>query len=393
MADLFAQVLALCVGQGLGRFGVIAIDGTKIKANASKDKTVSLKRLRKLAQAEFEKAEATDRAEDAANAPASSDDLPPGMGPGSDRVSRIKKALADLERQIEADNASQVARQEQRVDRSEKRLAGLVETASARQWRRKEVAARGGKLRGRPPVDENAKVQRAQASVETAKAKLEAMREKIGTQIAGGEVNGRRFAGRNTTDPESRIMKTRSGFIQGYNAQLAVTDDGLIIAAEVTDQPNDRRQLIPMMSQAETMRKHCQTETGRSDLLIITVLADNGYLSEANVHAPGPDRLIAPGRGKINDGKWAGKPSEKRQPDGAARIMLAKLDKPENQALYKRRSATVEPVNGHLKDRRGLRQFARRGKDAAQAELLLASLTTNLMKLFTMTSRQAPSTI
>lgn len=381
MTDLFAQVLALCVRQGLGRFGMIAIDGTKIRANASKDKTLSVKALRKLAEAELQKAEATDAAEDAANAPAAGDDLPPGMGSGSERRARLKEAIRQVEELVEQENAPIIALHEERVRAAQDRLSKAEAEHQARQaaW---EDAARD-KRPGKRPVEDPAKLRRRRDGVAYERRQLENAKKKAADHAAGEQVDNRTFARRNSTDPQSRVMKTRDGFIQGYNAQLAVSDDQLILVAELTDRPADAGMLIPMMTAADNAVARCAAGSGRADVTVGTITADNGYLSDQNVEAPGPDRVIAPGRGRIREGEWVSTLKDGREASKAAKIMLKKLKNPENQTLYARRSVTVEPVNGHLKDRRGLRQFARRGLAAANAELQLAAMTTNLMKLFT----------
>lgn len=382
MTGLFAQVLALCVRQGLGRFGVIAIDGTKIQANASKSKTVSLKRLRQLAAAEFAKAEATDAAEDAALIPAAGDDLPPGLGPGADRAARIQAAIKDLDGVIEAETKPTVDKLQSQLVEAEKRLGVLEAHVESRQ-RQEEMA--GKRLPGRRPSPDSVPIRRSRRGLEQAKQRVARAQQRSNDQATGEAGRTRRtLLARNTTDPQSRVMHTRSGFIQGYNAQVAVADDLLILAIEVTDDPNDVQQLVPMMDKVKTALERCQKRTDRTDLDVGMVVVDNGYLSEENVAAGGYDRLIAPGRGTMKDGQWKGKVkgAEGQKTSLAAGRMLAKLKEPGNEELYKRRGATVEPVNGHLKDRRGLRQFSRRGLAAANAELHLAALTTNLMKLF-----------
>jgi transposase len=367
MAGLFAQVLALCVREGLGRFGVIAIDGTKIKANASKDKTRTLKRLRQIAETEFDKAAATDAAEDAAHAPTAHDDLPPGFAPGSDRASRIRAAIKDLEDVVEADNKPDIDKFQARLVKAEAKLARLLQKA---------------------PGTETTRVVDARRGVEHNKA-LIARAERASAEQAAGEVDRtrrtRKLLQRNTTDPQARIMHTRSGFIVGYNAQTVVLDGQLILAVKATAEPNDLQQLIPMMDKSVAAIEYCQNTTDRTDLNVGTVVADNGYLSDENVRAPGYDRLIAPGRGTMKGGEWVGKIKgrEGAKITAAAGAMVEKLALPGNQAIYNQRSPIVEPVNGHLKDRRGLRQFSRRGLAAVDAELNMAAMTTNLMKLFT----------
>lgn len=369
MADLFAQVLGLCVAQGLGRFGVVAIDGTKIRANASPAKTVTVARLRQIAQAELDKAAAVDAAEDAANE--HDDEVPPGMGSGSDRRSRIRQALADVERQIAGENLPIVEKYERQVADAQTRL----EEEQQRVRERLADPPRGPRPKPNPRA-----LQRRQQAVDVAERRLAAAKQKHAAQLDGQSTPSRSLPQRNITDPESRLMRTRGGFVQAFNAQLAVTDDGLIIAADLTDQVNDQHQFEPMLRQAEDAARHCQQVTGKA-LPIGMVLADNGYLSDANVDLPGPDRLIAPGRGQPTDAGWQG--SSRNPNTRAATLMREKLQDPGNQRLHRRRSVTVEPVNGHLKDRRGLRQFSRRGLKAAKAELLMAAMTTNLLKMFT----------
>lgn len=385
ITDLFTQVLTLCVRQGLGRFGVIAIDGTKVKANASKSKTVSMKTLRELAAKELATAAATDRAEDAANAPGAHDDLPPGMGPGSRRAANIKRALELAQADIDAEFQPDTARVQARLAVSLARQAALREKVATRAAAR----AAGQVVHGRrenPAPEDTYRARRVQASIDSNQARL----DRIAADRASSEAGERTTADtsllkRNTTDPESRMMHTRgSGFIQGFNVQLAVSDDHLILAVDTTDQPNDQQQLIPMMAAVDAALTRLEASTERTDLRGGMIVADNGYLSAANLAAPGPDRLIAPGRGKVVDGQWKGSTGKTGSAiSEAAATMRAKLAEPGNQELYNRRSVTVEPVNGHLKDRRGLRTFARRGLTAVQAEAEFAAMATNLLRLFT----------
>lgn len=428
MAGLFAQVLVLCVQAGLGRFGVVAIDGTKIKANAAKDKMRTLKRLRVVAEAELAKAAATDAAEDAAKEPSAHDDLPPGMGPGSDRVARIRAAITDsevlgevadvvpapsakgsggasrlaraeaaivdLEGVVEAANAPTVEKLQAQLHAAEATLARL-EGKYALSRARYDADLAASRLPGRPPLADNQKIVRARQSVASATARLARAHQQAEDQKTGeiGRTD-RVILQRNLTDPQARLMQTRAGFIAGYNAQITASDDQLILAVEATDQPNDLGQLIPQMDRLKTTIEQCQSKTSRTDLTVGMVVVDNGYLSAENVAATGFDRLIAPGRGTMKDGKWVGK-IKGREGDSitaAAAHMVEKLALPGNQELYQRRSGIVEPANAWLKDRRGLRQFSRRGLAAVNAELNLAAMTTNLLKLFTMTNRTAPAT-
>ena len=428
MAGLFAQVLVLCVGQGLGRFGVIAIDGTKIKSNASKSRSRSLKSLRAMAKTILDTAEATDAAEDAANAPTADDDLPGGFGPGPDRaaliraeldniriaevtpdaeepsgdvspspsrgrggskLARIEAAMTQLEGVVQAENDPVIAVLQRRLDDAQQRFA-VLEAEQAETRARYAV-----KPSGRPPVMDNWSWRRAHHGVEFAQANLTRALERESKQRSGeAESTGKYLLRRNVTDPDSRLMHTRDGFVQAYNGQLATADDQLIIAVEAVTDPNDRRQLIPMMEHVKANIQLCQVGTTRTDLTVGMVVADNGYLSNENVDADGYDRLLAPGRGTMKDGAWVGSIVGRTGDtiSRAAETMVNKLAEPGNQKLYNRRGVLVEPANAFLKDRRGLRQFACRGLEAANAELHFAALTTNLMKLFTASLTPAPAT-
>ncbi len=183
-------------------------------------------------------------------------------------------------------------------------------------------------------------------------------------------------------------MPTRKGFIQGYNAQLAASGDHFIIAGDLVQDTGDVNQLQPMLHKTTTtaaaLRPHRPDPT--TDATIGTVLADNGYHSHANLTAPGPDRLIATGKSRDLHHAATTDPTTGHPPDGvtATQAMHHRLRTPDGAALYKRRGATIEPINGHLKDRTGLRTFLLRGLPACTAELTLAALAHNLRRLHTL---------
>jgi hypothetical protein len=198
-------------------------------------------------------------------------------------------------------------------------------------------------------------------------------------------------AQRNSTDPDSRLMPTRRGFVQGYNAQLAGSADHFIVAADLVQDTGDVTQLTPMMSKtshtADLLRRH-RPDPHHSDADIGTVLADNGYCSHANLTTPGPDRLIATGKTRDLHHTATTNPATGAPPDTATpfEAMQHRLRTPEGATLYKKRGATIEPINGHLKDRGNLRTFLLRGIQACKAELHLAALTHNLRRLHTLTT-------
>ena len=185
-------------------------------------------------------------------------------------------------------------------------------------------------------------------------------------------------AQRNFTDPESRIMRDgahKGSFVQAYNCQIAV-DDGaqIIVAIDVTQQANDKEQLISM---AEKIIENCGE-------LADTISADAGYFSEEAVLAPllkETNLLVPPNREKRTLAQ-AEEDKKKIPKKTAAEAMRAKLSSPEDKALYRMRKAIVEPVFGQIKEIRGYRRFLFRGLEAVKEEFALISLTHNLLKLF-----------
>ena len=194
----------------------------------------------------------------------------------------------------------------------------------------------------------------------------------------------------NTTDPDSRIVKTRQGYVQGYNAQAVVSEEQIIVAVGVTQEAHDVQQLEPML---QTMA-HTLEAAGIEDRPKAG-LADAGYWSEANVRACSwpemPELLIA----TTKDWKQRKMLREKGCPRGRIPKGLSpwgrmerKLLTKRGRALYKKRGVLVEPVFGQIKEGQGFRRFMRRGLGAAQSEWSLAGMTHNLLKLWR--SGQAP---
>ena len=187
----------------------------------------------------------------------------------------------------------------------------------------------------------------------------------------------------NVTDPDSRIMKTRAGYIQGYNAQAVVERGQIIIAADVTQEENDVHQLHPMTEKAQQELKAVGIEEG-----IRNELADAGYWSEDNIVGSSPtdpEFLIA----TTKDWKQRKAIRERGAPRGRIPEQLSVRDRMERKlltkgwgTLYKLRSQMVEPVFGQIKAVRDCGTFMRRGLKAAQSEWRLICATHNLLKLF-----------
>ena len=378
LADLFTQVLVLCARAGLGQVGVVAIDGTKVAANASLDQNRTEDWFRRRAEAMLGEAAAVDAAEDAAERARAA----AGRGPGdrlaggwrdrSGRKERIKAALEEIAaHQAEQDKPVGEAEERARLDREAYEQARAERTAKVA-----EEQTQSRRRCGRPidPDRETRVLAQARRKAERAEQKAEKLRRRREQQQA------RRA---NATDPQSRVMKTRQGWVQGYNNQTAVSEDGIILAAHTSNDPIDNHQFVPIMDAAVKAAAAMGAAVGDPDRKIETVVADAGYFSEQNLQADGPDRLIAAGKknniaGDSLQGQARTSEDLRRQ---TCHGMVERLRQPESVALYRRRAAIVEPVNGHLKDRRGLRRFSRRGLPAAAAEFTFTAWVTNLMKL------------
>jgi transposase len=407
--DLFAQVLMLCGKAGMGRVGSIAVDGTKIAANASIDANRTEEKLRAEVERIVAEAAATDAAEDGLFGEARGDELPPSLsGRGGGRVDRIRDCLVQIETettqraadQASADATARAALQaaRDRVKRVEDQARATVCDYQAR-W-----TATGQRPTGRPPadVDDHSAVRVARerlARAEQRDAERETRRRE--QQQGAAKKPSKDLPRRNVTDPDSRIMPTRKGWIQGYNAQLAVTDDHLILATTVTQDTTDTDQCVPMITAAtnaaailEQHRPAPAGDTGPAPKLqagkdterhhgINLILFDAGYLSAGNLTAEGPDRLIALGKARDQARAATTNPTSGPPPADATAIdqMRHRLQTPQGHQAYKRRGATVETVIGHLKDLIGLRTFSRRGLTAATSELHLAAAATNILKL------------
>lgn len=308
LQGLFEQVLQLARELGARRVGRVAIDGSKIKANASKHKAMSYGRmgekqrqLREEVRQLLAEAEAADAADDAEyGADQRGDELP-----------------AELQRR-------------------ESRLAKIREAKRVLEARAKEAAAAG------PPADAPTVAPTAQY---------------------------------NFTDPESRIMKGPDGFLQAYNAQVAVDDRQFIVGQTVTQATNDKQQLMPMITIIAQQAGDTPSQ----------VLADAGYCSEANLTAIATTPIDAYiSTRKHSHGERPGPCGHGPLPTTATRVdrMTRKLQTKAGAAVYAARKAIVEPVIGQIKQARGFRQFLLRGITKVQGEWSLVCTTHNILKLY-----------
>lgn len=328
---LFIEVLRLCREGGLVKAGAIALDGSKIKANAALSANRDYDHLKKEVDRIFEEAKAKDAEEDRLyGKDRSGNETPKEWATREGRQKWLREAKARLE----AEAAAEAAAQAEKIAR-----------------RQAEEEATGRKKRGRKP----------------------------GKPVEGPSDEAKA----NLTDPQSRIMKTRSGYVQGYNAQAAVTENQIIVAAEVTQECNDVKQLAPMLGKiAENLA------TVGAPGAMKTALADAGYWSDANMAAAGPEGpelLIATNKDwKQRKALREAPPPRGRIPAGMAPRdrMERKLLTARGRGLYKLRGKTIEPTFGQIKTGRGCDRFMRRGVKAAGGEWSLICATHNLLKLW-----------
>jgi transposase len=309
LQGFFEQVLQMARDLGATRVGRVALDGTKVKANASKHKAMTYKRMgekQRQLRAEVKQllaqAEAADAAEDTEyGVDRRGDELPAELQRRESRLTRIREAKRVLEARAKA-----------------------------------EAAAAG------EPSD-------------TAKPDPKAQY--------------------NFTDPQSRIMKGPDGFVQAYNAQVAVDEQQLIVGQAVTQQTNDKKQLLPMITIIEEQSGATPTQ----------LLADAGYCSDENMAAIA-DTTIDPyiSTRKQKHGERPGPCPRGPLPKTATRVdrMSRKLHTKAGAAVYAMRKAIVEPVIGQIKQARGFRQFLLRGIEKVQGEWSLVCTTHNILKLY-----------
>jgi transposase len=397
-SSLFAQVLVLCARLGMGQVGTVAIDGTKIAASASAGANRTEEGLRRLAADLAARHAAADAQEDSLfGAGRRGDDDP---GDPFTRAERVAAALASLEAEREAREAAERAAAEQNLEAARAgtppdgrppagaeveaaRIALERESAAARaraeDWERRKAAGTGTGTGRRPvPPEDSARVRQAAARLEKARAREAARR--AAADAAPAPV-------RNVTDPSSRLMPVRGGgFTQGYNAQNVASEDGLVLATRLTGDTTDTRWYQPMVRDAAAAAAAMAAAGGPGDGKIGLVLADAGYLSEANLTSPGPDRLIAVGKrrdlektaraaGRQDTGEAEGEP--------AIAKMAARLAAEDGIAAYRRRSHIGETFHGDVKHNQGIRRLSVRGMPRAAGEWTFTAAVRNLRKAIT----------
>jgi hypothetical protein len=328
----FVEILLIGQAMGLVNLGTVSLDGTKIKANASKHKALSWSHANKLeVQLQAEVEELLRLAEEADNSSLPEEmDIPEELKRREERLAKISKAKTEIQAR------AQVRFEREQAEYEEKMA------------RRKATEERTGKKPGgRPP--------KAPSAEPRAKDQV------------------------SMTDEDSRIMPSNEGFKQSYNAQAGVdVDTHLIVEQHISQQPNDKQEVAPALERLQQL----PDELGQVD----TLLADTGYFSEANVKCCEAESItpyIPQGRQGHNEGlqqRFAADPPEPEQAN-VVDAMAHRLKTQKGKAVYAQRKSTVETVFGIIKHVQGFRQFLLRGLDTVGGEWSLVCIGWNLKRL------------
>jgi transposase len=328
LKGLFSASLRLCHRAGMASVGLVALDGTKMAAPAAMARNRTAEAIAAEVEKMFAEAEAADATEDVLFGEARGDEPPAVLRGRADRRRRFKAAKELLDAELAEERKTHEAH--------------LAERAV-------KESDQGSKLRGRKPKAPEDKAGHKERKV-------------------------------NTTDPESKVMSTSNGYLQGYNAQAVANSEQVIVAAEVTQEHNDSHQLHPMIdATAATLAEAGIAERPG------TLLADAGYASEENFAAldeNDPDAYVATRNMKNNPKPRTGRRGPLRRDAGLVEQMDRKVSNKAGRALYRHRQHLIEPVFGQIKHGRHIRGFMRRGKAAADSEWKLICGTHNLLKLY-----------
>ena len=391
LAALFTEVLSLCKEAGLVKVGLIAIDGTKVHANASHHCNLDYEQI---VREILKEAARLDAAEDELYGDARGDELPEHLQTSEGRRAALREAKGKLERAREENEGSKAAAPSGMeapgvkieldpaviVSRSQGRDGWLLEARRQLDRHRRREAMPIGRSRAGRLLEAERRLAQNLAVEREANEAYEHYR------AHGRDTQGRRLsrppkpyqppeipAGKiNTTDLDSRNVKTPRSYTQGYNTQAAVNEHQIVLAAEVTTSSPDFGHLEPMVQATKQELKTIGvTETPE------VAVADSGYWNEEqidNVVSDGIQVLIPPDAGKRDTPRpgWDG---------GRYAFMRTVLAGEHGGGLYRRRKAMIEPVFAQTKHNRRINQFQRRGRSAARSEWRLITATHNLMKL------------
>ncbi|MEA2410404.1 MAG: hypothetical protein QOC77_965 [Thermoleophilaceae bacterium] len=351
LAGLFGEVLALCAEAGLVEVGVVAVDGTKVHANASQHATRDYERI---AAEILEEADAVDAAEDERFGERRGDELPPELATAQGRRGWLREAKRRLDEQRAAEARPIPRSRPDRLRESRRRLEEehAVECQANADY--EAYRARGrmkdGRRFGKPPTPFTP------------------------PPTPAGKVN--------VTDPDSRNVKTPRGWVQGYNAQAVCNERQIVVAAEVNAYSPDFGQLEPMVAAAEReLQAAGVTDTPK------VVLADAGYWHHDQIDevvSRGTTVLIPPDAGKRKGARpgWDG---------GRYAFMRSVLETDTGRDLYRKRQGMIEPIFANTKFNRRIDRFLRRGRAACRSEWRLITATHNLLKLWNHTTAPQPA--
>jgi transposase len=321
LAGLFVQVLAMCAKAGMVRVGTVALDGTKIAANAGLSANRSYAKIRAEVERILAEADAVDAAEQERFGDARGDELPAELADPVTRRERLERA----KRELEAEQAALVAEHEAMLAR-----------------RAKQRARSGRNPPGRPPGEGPGPEPPAEAK-------------------------------RNITDPDSRIIRAGGALVQAFNGQAMVGEGRVIIAADLTNSPNDSNQLVPMLAAARE-----NLDAIEHDEKIKCVLADGGYWNHDEIATARQSAVVVIPTSDPHNKQRKQRPRQGPEADRINKILAT----PAGKRLYRRRAELVEPVFAHTKHTRQITRFSRRGLQAARDEWQLIAATHNLLKLF-----------
>jgi transposase len=343
IAGLFGEVLALCAGAGLAGVGVLAVDGTKVHANASHHANRDYEQL---AREILEEAKAIDAAEDELFGDRRGDELPPELATADGRRAWLREAKQRLEAERAANPKPVPQSRPARVKEAKRRLEEELWTEQRANDAYEAYRARGVDKRGRG-FGGGSKPYQPPA-------------------IPAGKVN--------VTDPDSKNLKAPRGYIQGYNAQAVVNENQIVIAAEINTGSSDFGHLGPMVD-AALLELEAAGITEQPGVIV----ADAGYWHQQQMEqitGQGIPVLVPPDADKRKGTRpgWDG---------GPYAFMRAVLETDLGKALYRRRQETVEPVFANTKFNRRFDRFQRRGRAACHSEWRLINATHNLLKLHT----------
>jgi transposase len=341
IAGLFGEVLTLCARSGLARVGVIAVDGTKVQANASRNENLDYGQL---AREIVEEAKAVDAAEDELYGQARGDELPPEFATAQGRRGWLREAKQRLEAERAANPHPVPRSRPRRVKEAKRRLEeelwSEVRANEAYEAYRARGRMKDGRRFGGPP------------------------KPYTPPAVPEGRIN--------VTDPDSKVVKGLRGWMQGYNAQVVTNEHQVVLAAEIETVGADFGHLEPMLDAAQR-----ELRTAGVNEAPEVLLADAGYWhgeQMQNIVNRGISVLIPPdtSRRRATRRNWDG---------GHYEFMRKVLASKRGGELYRKRQPMIEPVFAQMKFNRGLDRFRRRGRGAVHTEWRLITATHNLLKL------------